>query len=93
MYLCSIVTETLVVIKNKDVYSRTLGNGLIEFDEFVVLMTKKLSQEGTEKDIMEAFKVLILMQKENLKSFSEVHLVSVFVFTALAVHHSALNGL
>ncbi|KAL4238659.1 hypothetical protein ACF0H5_003366 [Mactra antiquata] len=33
------------------------GNGLIEFDEFVTLMSKQFAQEGSEKDIMEAFKV------------------------------------
>ncbi|KAH3859224.1 neo-calmodulin-like [Dreissena polymorpha] len=35
----------------------TDGDGVIEFDEFIALMTKQLAASGTEKDIMEAFKV------------------------------------
>ncbi|XP_060602173.1 neo-calmodulin-like [Ruditapes philippinarum] len=41
------------IIKEVDVD----GNGLIEFEEFVTLMSKKFTEEATENDIREAFKV------------------------------------
>jgi calmodulin len=33
------------------------GNGKIEFEEFVIMMAKKMDNEGSEEDIREAFKV------------------------------------
>ncbi|XP_045187214.1 neo-calmodulin-like [Mercenaria mercenaria] len=41
------------IIKEVDVD----GNGLIEFEEFVTLMSKKFTEEASENDIREAFKV------------------------------------
>ncbi|XP_052769162.1 neo-calmodulin-like [Mya arenaria] len=35
----------------------TDGDGVIEFDEFIVMMTKQMTNIGSEKDIREAFKV------------------------------------
>lgn len=37
------------------------GNGVIELDEFIALMTKQCTQVATEKDIREAFKVNTLV--------------------------------
>lgn len=36
---------------------RISGNGVIELDEFIALMTKQCTQVATAKDILEAFKV------------------------------------
>ena len=33
------------------------GNGTVDFDEFILMMSKKLSEPESEADIKEAFKV------------------------------------
>ncbi|XP_064621638.1 calmodulin-A-like [Lineus longissimus] len=45
--------ELAVLLKEAD----SDGNGKIEFEEFVVMMAKKMDNEGSEEDIREAFKV------------------------------------